>query len=157
VGRKGTNSSTRTAERVRKRIECDLPAMNLRIKGYTYDQIKVELGLVSKTAARDAILRCLDDTLREPADKLRELELIRLDSYLGKVESRMDGATIQEAARLLDVALNIMTRRARLLGLDAPKQLELTPKGKIQVEYVNDWRGNSANRKGDSGENDPIA
>ena len=45
--------------------------------------------------------------------------------------------------KTLDLVLKIKDRRAKLLGLDKPMRTEITGAdgGKVQIEYVNDWRG----------------
>ncbi|WP_220183368.1 hypothetical protein [Sphaerisporangium album] len=57
----------------------DAEACRLRARGYTYEQIAVELKMSGKGRAYDAVQRALADTVREPAEEVRQLEVLRLD------------------------------------------------------------------------------
>ena len=91
-------------------------ALELRSRGLSYRQIAQELGYSGPAGAYKAVGTGLDKTLREHSEDVRQLELERLDAMLdgvyGKATSGDDKA--------IHVALRIMERRAKLLGLDAP-------------------------------------
>lgn len=90
-------------------------AMRLRAGGMTFRAIADELGYRSEQAAYKAVKTGLQKTLREPADELRTLEAERLDRLLeGLWEKAISGDTWS-----VDRVLNIMKRRAELLGLDS--------------------------------------
>ncbi len=91
-------------------------AVELRKGGATYQSIADVLGYNSPQAAWEAVTRTLMETMREPADELRKLEVDRLDSLFLTVYPMAK----QGILSAVDRCLRIMERRARLLGLDAP-------------------------------------
>jgi hypothetical protein len=96
-------------------------ALSLRITGTTIQEIADQLGYANHSGAYDAFMSALDATLREPAEKVRVLEVERLDRLMNGVWKRAtDGDDFA-----IDRVLKIMDRRARLLGLDAPQRFEL--------------------------------
>lgn len=123
--------------------ERDAEACRLRARGRTYQQIAVELGMYDKSGAYAAVQRALVDTVKEPADEVRQLELIRLDEMhraaLGVMEATHyvvdkgavvlwedlplidDGPVLAAVDRLL----RIQDRRAKLLGLDSPQRVSI--------------------------------
>jgi len=104
-----------------------LQALELRKAAATYQQIADQLGYRSASGAFNAVKAALKATLREPADELRELELARLDAMLLPLWRRVQSGD----EKAVDRVLRIMERRARLLGLDAPRRQELSgPDGK---------------------------
>ncbi|PBI92233.1 hypothetical protein BKP43_21710 [Variovorax boronicumulans] len=111
-------------------VEQQLTALRYRKMGLTYGEIAERLGMRSSQTAWSAVESALKRTLQEPADDVRNLELGRLDAMFLPVyinACRGDLAAV-------NAALNIMTRRARLLGLDAP----------IKTENRTDLKPNSA-------------
>lgn len=100
-------------------------ALELRSEGMGFPEIAKELGYNSRQAAHDAVQRALDGVLREPAEKLRTLDLERLDRMWQTHFLQAQAGDVQS----LSACLKIMERRARLLGLDAPVQQELSGKG----------------------------
>ncbi|MGW0587444.1 hypothetical protein [Streptosporangium sp. NPDC002607] len=57
----------------------DAQACRLRAQNLTYQQIADQLGLASKSSAYEAVQRALKETVAEPAEELRQLELMQLD------------------------------------------------------------------------------
>jgi hypothetical protein len=101
-------------------------ALELRKAGVSFPQIARRLGYSGPGAAFKAVQSALDATLREPAESLRTLEAERLDRLMLGVWQR---ATAGDA-KAVDNVLKIMDRRARLLGLDAPRKVApTTPDG----------------------------
>jgi hypothetical protein len=97
-----------------------LQALELRLAGVTYEQIATQLGYASRSGAHRAVESALKQTLREPAEALRELSAQRLDRATTALWRRVQDGD----AHAIDVLLRIEARRARLLGLDAPASLE---------------------------------
>lgn len=96
-------------------LERDLQALKLRHAGATYDEIGQTLG-IDRSMAHRAVARAIKDALGEPARAVVDLEVSRLDRLLMAVwPEAMDGNLAA-----IDRVLAISTRRARLLGLDAP-------------------------------------
>lgn len=92
-----------------------LQALELRKAGATYDAIARQCGYAGKGAAYNAVQRELQRCMQEPADDVRQLEIMRLDDlYRAMVPKALKGDTWS-----VDRCLKIMERRAALLGLDA--------------------------------------
>src|SRR3990172_2959972 len=100
-------------------------ALDLRLAGASYRQIALALGVGVKTAWLD-VNRALREYLSEPSDQVRAAEVARLDrlflAHWPKAISGDHQATY--------TVLAIMDRRARLLGLDAPKRVDITARGR---------------------------
>lgn len=98
-------------------------ALALRKAGASLRQIGTELG-VSHQAVSKMILKELADLAEHTQDltvEYRQLELERLDTLtIGLWDRARHG---DEAA--VDRVLRVMERRARLLGLDAPRRSEV--------------------------------
>lgn len=118
----------------------DARATQLRAEGLTFQQIADRLGYGHRDLARRAVERALLATVRESADELRTLELDRLDRLWaeawavlkadhptvshGQVVRDDAGAVVVDwrpTLAAIDRLLRVMDRRARLLGLDAPR------------------------------------
>lgn len=97
-----------------------LDALNLRLKGLTYQEMGKELGVTAKTA-HDRVLRALKhqrEEFAEKADEVREQELARLDLLMQKV---MDRAMALGDPKDIEAVLKIMDRRAKYLGIETTK------------------------------------
>lgn len=96
-----------------------LQALELRKAGASYEAIARACGYSSRSGAYQAIQRELRRTMQEPADDVRQLELLRLDDlYRAMVPKALKGD--KDSTWYVDRCLNIMDRRAKLLGLDTP-------------------------------------
>ena len=96
-------------------------ALLLRIQGRTITDISRIVGYKNPSTCSAGILRALNRTLQEPADKLRQIELERLDamtSYLWPYVMAGDTNAIGKVVRLME-------RRAKLIGLDAPTTISI--------------------------------
>jgi hypothetical protein len=124
-GRRGKgppNASPRSKSRS-KSAEKQKAAFQMRVAGASFRQIcealKCSMGCVS--AMLDRELDEIKAETRQHALKLRDLELSRLD--------RMQVAIWEDALRgdlrAIDRVLSIQRRRADLIGLDAPKEVNL--------------------------------
>lgn len=96
--------------------ERECQAIELRKAGHTYQHIAEQLGWSNASGAEHAVKRALMRTIQEPADDLRTLECLRLDTLLSGVWQKAIGGNLQA----IDRVLAILSRRAKLLGLDAP-------------------------------------
>lgn len=114
----GHKTSPETAEAKMRAAK----ALELRMEGKTFSVIAQEAGYNSPQAAHDAVKRALDATLREPADRLRALELERLDVLWQIQYLNAQAGDVQAMA----ACMKIMERRAKLLGLDAAVKAEVT-------------------------------
>ncbi len=125
-----TKKSARTTRaRVRRKT-----ALQLRAQGLTFEAIGVRLG-VSKQAAQksyNVAMAALADETKADAEHLRTLELVRLDEIQAGLHPKSaKGSHLAAAAEM-----KVMERRARLLGLDAPKNLELSGPNGGPVEMM---------------------
>lgn len=133
-----------------------LQAVELRIKGHTWEQIAHLCGYKGgKATAYNVVNAALKATRREKVEELRVLEVERLDALLLAIwpdavherEQPVDGddeetrKTKRRGANLwaVDRVLGIMERRARLLGLDArPAELAGAVNYVKRIELVGD-------------------
>jgi len=117
--------------------EKQVKAMELRKAGATFREIGEKLGY-TEAGARKAVMSALRKTLREPADELRTLEVERLDAMMQGLWPEALRGNPNAVTRVL----NIMERRAKLLGLDAPAKVAPTnPEGNeawqgLIIQYV---------------------
>lgn len=137
--RSGRGRFVRTVETAKR----DGEAARLRAEGKTYDQIAEALGYTDRSLAHRAVERALAAAVREPAESLRQLELIRLDALWieavkvmttehitvnnGRV-IEVDGVPLkddQPTLQAIDRLLKIMERRAKLVGLDSAAKVEV--------------------------------
>jgi len=98
-----------------------LEALNLRLSGKSYRTIAATLKCTLPTAFNDVKIM-LKEYASEPADAVRNAEIARLDRLmLAHWPEAIKGKI--EPTRMV---LEIMRRRAALLGLDAPKKIDIT-------------------------------
>lgn len=105
-------------------------ALELRRAGASYAQIGRVLGYRSTASAHKAVEVALTMTLREPAEAVRQLELERLDEAQRAIWPRVRAGDLEAIDRLC----KLMDRRAKLLGLDAPKQVEVLTIDTVDAE-----------------------
>ena len=103
-------------------------SVEMRLEGRPYSAIGTELGVQPGVACR-AVQRVLERTAKqtgETADKVRELELCRLDKAHSLIWERVMSADIDPPVVLkaIETMLKIMDRRAKFLGLDAIDRAE---------------------------------
>lgn len=106
-------------------VEKQRRALELRKAGKSYGEIARAVGYKGASGAHAAVRLALKKTLQEPADELRKLEIARLDAMLSAVWPRVEMGD----PRAVEVALKIEERRSRLLGLDAPAEVDVTSGG----------------------------
>lgn len=99
-----------------KTAEKHIRALQLRKSGMPYREIAAKLGYSGPSSAFNAVEQALRESIREPADSLRTLELERLDTSLLAIWKAVQAGSLTA----IDRALKIMERRAKLLGLDRP-------------------------------------
>lgn len=109
-------------------LDRQLKALELRKAGASYRAIAAQLGY-SLTGAYKAVDKALTATLSEAAEPLRTLELERLDA----MQVALWPQARQGNQGAVDRILRIMERRAKLLGLDAPTQVDQVQH--IRVEF----------------------
>ena len=108
-----------------------LRALELRKEGMGYREIAAKVGYAGPAGAFQAVETALRETLREPADAVRQLEAERLDAMTAILWPLAAKGNLAAVDRLL----RVMERRARLLGLDRPV---LAPSMDIDVTQLTD-------------------
>lgn len=126
--------SVNTAEKAKQALE-------LRLRGLSYDQIGTAIGM-SKSRAHQLVKEAIDDIPKEAASEVLQMELATLSKlqevYMAvalkgaEVQTDFHGTpclvladTTKNAAMIL---MRVLERRAKYLGLDAPEKAELTGK-----------------------------
>ena len=92
-------------------------ALQLRIRGFTYQDIANALGYASRSSALYAIKAAMarhEEVEAASVEELRRIDLLRLDKML---RGHWDRATSGNS-RAAETVLKIMARRAALVGLD---------------------------------------
>ena len=96
-------------------------ALDLRLAGVSYRAIAKQEGVSHGTIISD-VQSALAEIPRQSAEELRQTETERLD--------QLQRAVWPEALKgnlgAVDKAVKIIDRRARLLGLDAPQQVQVS-------------------------------
>lgn len=103
--------------------ELEEQCLELRKRAYSYREIGKELN-ISSTAAYKAVMRILDRMeaeLKEPAKRVREVELQKLDAIEKVITVKARNGDMFAVDRLLKVA----ERRARLTGIDMPVKTQV--------------------------------
>lgn len=90
-------------------------ALSLRLAGVGYKEIAEVLDVSVSTAHGD-IQAALHDIPKAEADQLRQEEAMRLD----RLQRTVWPEAIKGRPEMIDRAIRIIDRRARLFGLDAP-------------------------------------
>ena len=114
--------ATLTHPRLARNAENQAKALELRRMGKGIREIGELLGL-SKSHAHRLLLAGLEsarEQVADNADELRAFEIDRLDAMLSSIWPRARRGELPA----IDRVLSIQTRRARLLGLDAPERRE---------------------------------
>ncbi len=114
-------------------------ALELRAQGLTYQQIAdtpyadgpggTMYGGDRHNARRD-IVAAYEATIKEPADEVRQMEVQRLDMMLMGL---VDKGLFDGEVKVVNAGLALMARRAKLLGLDAPTEINQRGGGNVQL------------------------
>jgi orotate phosphoribosyltransferase-like protein len=116
---KGTRAAI-TAEKLREQIrkaELQKKALQLRASGVSYVVIGKHLN-ISTDVAKYNVQKALESLMLEPGEDLVRLELHRLDIMHSLVwADLMKSVDVDERLRIIPTILNIMDRRAKILGV----------------------------------------
>ena len=95
----------------------------MRMLGYSYRAIAKDCAVNEATSYKDvqSALSSLDKVKKDTAEKMREMELVRLDHMTQRLAADVNKGDTK--AILAEV--RIMERRARLCGLDEPTKAEV--------------------------------
>jgi hypothetical protein len=110
-------------------------AVEMRKLGFTYQKIGDELGVTLSAAHKmvTTALQELNEKAAESAAEVRRLELERLDEWMVRVAKEAQSGNTLGA---IDRGLRIQARRAKLLGLDAPVQLDLWQVNRAMIDSL---------------------
>lgn len=113
---------------VDERMKREATALRLRRLGMTYDQVAEQMGFADKSGARQLVVRALERQVSENVVELRALENERLDTSTQALMGIIAGRDVDPASRIraVDAYTRVSARRARLNGLDAPLQMEVS-------------------------------
>lgn len=106
-----------------------LQALELRKAGVSYQKIAETLGYAHASGAHQAVESALKRTLQDPADEVRKLEIERLDAMLMALWPNVKNGQYKAN----EVAIRLMERRAKLLGLDAPTKQQVELSGGMEI------------------------
>jgi len=96
-------------------------ALQLRAAGASYRDIAAAMGC-SVAVAHKLTTQALETWAREPLDAVLAMENERLDQLLRAFWPAATAGDVEAAA----LVLRILERRARMLGLDAPKRIDVS-------------------------------
>jgi hypothetical protein len=113
------NSRPNPAKIVDEQVKC----LELKRQGLTVRAIAALVKL-PKTTVQERLDAAFAELLLPPAEEVRKLELERLDAWQLRLEQRLDQG--EDPIRVIPVGLKVLERRAKLLGLDAPIQVDAT-------------------------------
>ncbi len=107
----------------------DIEALNWRRAGLSYIEIAKVMDISSKGAYKKvnrALIKLCDDN-KEDAEKVKLIELQRLDGWLVLIEKIIRGTKIAPNTLYggINCGLKIQERRSALLGLDTPKKMQV--------------------------------
>lgn len=125
--RPGKKPSPKQAARALRTAERTARALELRRQGMSLRAIGEALGCDHKTAQRriDAALDEIRRSTQDDAARLVELELVRMDRMLEKLEAGLNAEDHETVARSVRELLRVSQSRRRLLGLDQPTKVKV--------------------------------
>ena len=113
----GRNSNSKEYDRAERKRN----ALELRLAGASYRDIAQALDVSPATAMQDC-KEALADIPMQQADEMRTVELSRLD----RLQRAVWPKAVKGDLQAVDRAIKIIDRRAKLFGLDAPQQVQIT-------------------------------
>ena len=120
----GTQADVTAAETMAEVMARGIAA--LWVRGANYPEIADEFG-ISVPTARMAVERILSDSLDDNEDKTKQRHRVslQLDAFLRSVVDRALDPADDQQLPYLRAAMMVVDRKARLLGLDAPVNIQL--------------------------------
>lgn len=138
MGPRPTNLTPEVAAKYRQ-------VVNMRVQGATFDQIAERVGYANRQGAFEAYRAALKWWGKDEVEEARQLESERLDrlhqsttlmleaAQQGSIQVSYaaDGTEVRtptfapEVLAAVNTAVNVSRRRSSLLGLDAPRQVEV--------------------------------
>ncbi len=129
--------TTGTVDDLQGFSERELSAYRLRLAGASYRQIAKAVGYAGPSPAYHAVKRVFASLVQEPTDEVRQLEVERLDALYMKLwtaiedtgsasEGDQDPTPFENLDKAAHTLLRISKRRSELIGLDAPRRIDIT-------------------------------
>ncbi len=115
IKRPQSGMAKQTQQRILAR-EKQRRAMEMRKAGATYQIIADQVGYADQSGARKAVERAMKETLQEPAEELRTMQIERLNHMLLTLWPGVQAGD----TRSIDTSLRIMDKLDRLMGTEAP-------------------------------------
>lgn len=158
MSRKRNKNGANSPRRIKSKQK-QAKALQLRLSGCDYEEIAKIVGYKNRGAAYNAIKRALEETVKEPAEEVREIELKRVDAMWSSLWSitydpegnekigsapnpddfkdhhtykKCRAGWEEKRLKAYDTLIKLQKRRSELLGLDAPKKVESETKTEIQ-------------------------
>lgn len=119
----------RRAKQEARRIE----AMSLTIAGLSPEQIGERMG-ISASGVKALVSRTLERATNRNAESLREIENQRLDRAQAAIWTKVLNGDL----KAIDTYLRIANRRAKMNGLDAPTNINLSVGIKMEMQQALD-------------------
>lgn len=122
-------------QEVRRRREDErrTEVMSLVMAGFTPDQIAQRLE-VSQVAVQNIITRALAARPEPAVDQMRQVENARLDRAQAAIWTKV----LEGDQRAIQTFLQISSRRSRLNGMDAPIQIDVSARVRVEMEQALD-------------------
>ena len=96
-------------------------ALELRKAGTSFERIG-DLQGTSRSTAHEDVQTAMRETIQEPADEVRRMELERIDAMLKALWPQAMQSGGRGQTRAIEVCLQLGARRSALQGLDAPSR-----------------------------------
>ncbi len=110
-------------------------AVKMRIAGYSPEDIAAELEYVSPAAASADIYEALAKQLTTPdhsIEVLREIECRRMDQMILALQPGIERGN----PRSVEVAIRILERRAKMMGLDSATKVQILTVDDIDMQIA---------------------
>jgi transposase len=118
------DDTRRVADRTRR-----MEALSLKLAGLGYEQIAERMNM-SVSGVKDMVNRTLERAENTAVEEMRSLENERLDRAQAAIWTQV----LQGDLKAIDTFLRISTRRAKMNGLDAPTQINLSVDVRREME-----------------------
>lgn len=108
----------------------EVEAYQLRKQGKSLEEIAQTLGYANSSGAHKAVARAAERALYVASDDDRRLQMGRIADMWANLYPKMEKGDL----RAMEVAIKLMEREAKLLGLDAPEPTP--PPVEVTVRFI---------------------
>lgn len=102
-------------------LDLEIKVIELRRAGLTWQAIANQTGFAGPSGAYKAYQRAAERLIRPNLDEFRDMEIDRLD----RLQAAVWGKAASGDLKAIESVLRIADRRIRILGLEAPKDINL--------------------------------